>query len=185
MSIITKSLEDRCGGLCELCNSEPATIAYAVSPKSNDHIDNEVALCHTCFAALETEDSNHWQCLAGSVYNPQSSVQALSYRILQRHSDEEWANDLLQSVDFSEEVVNWAMSAFAVQEVHKDAFGVVLQNGDNVVLTQVLNVKGANFMAPKGTIVKRIRLVPDNTGQIEGKVNEQTIVILTRYVKKA
>jgi len=27
--------------------------------------------------------------------------------------------------------------------------------------------------------------VPDNTDQIEGKVNEQTIVILTKYVRKS
>jgi protein PhnA len=48
-----------------------------------------------------------------------------------------------------------------------------------------LSVKGANFTTPKGTIVKKIRLVPDNTEQIEGKVNDQTIVILTKYLKKA
>jgi protein PhnA len=69
--------------------------------------------------------------------------------------------------------------------IHMDANGHELQNGDTVILTQGLNVKGANFMAPKGTIVKKIRLVPDNTEQIEGKVNDQTIVILTKYLKKA
>jgi uncharacterized Zn ribbon protein len=60
-----------------------------------------------------------------------------------------------------------------------------LENGDTIVLTQGLNVKGANFMAPKGTVVRKIRLVPDNTDQIEGKVNEQTIVILTKFVRKS
>ena len=59
-----------------------------------------------------------------------------------------------------------------------------LMNGDTVVLTKALNVKGTSFTAAKGTIVKRIRLVPDNTEQIEGKINEQTIVILTKFVKK-
>ena len=52
------------------------------------------------------------------------------------------------------------------------------------MLTQVLNVKGANFMAPKGTIVRKIKLVADNAEQIEGKINGQTIVILTKYVRK-
>jgi protein PhnA len=51
-------------------------------------------------------------------------------------------------------------------------------------LTQALKVKGTNFTASKGTVVKKIRLVSDNTGQIEGKINEQVIVILTQYVKK-
>jgi protein PhnA len=39
-------------------------------------------------------------------------------------------------------------------------------------------------MAPKGTIVRKIHLVADNNEQIEGKVNEQTIVILTKFVRK-
>ena len=68
--------------------------------------------------------------------------------------------------------------------MHRDAFGNELQAGDNVVLTQALDVKGTSFSAPKGTIVKKIRLVADNVGQIEGKINEQTIVILTKFVKK-
>ena len=53
------------------------------------------------------------------------------------------------------------------------------------MLTQQLNVKGASFMAPKGTIVRKIRLVPDNPEQIEGKINNDTIVILTKFVKKS
>lgn len=185
MSPITPLLSQRCANTCELCSAENASMAYAVSPKNNDQIENEVALCDTCFRALnETGKSDHWQCLAGSVYNENPSVQALSYRLLHQYNNEEWAAELLQSIELDEAVVNWAMSAFEQKEVHRDANGNELQNGDNVVLTQVLNVKGANFMAPKGTIVKKIRLVPDNTEQIEGKVNEQTIVILTKYVKK-
>jgi protein PhnA len=35
-----------------------------------------------------------------------------------------------------------------------------------------------------GTIVKNIRLVEENTEQIEGKIEGQTIVILTKYVRK-
>lgn len=76
------------------------------------------------------------------------------------------------------------MSAFEVADVHKDAFGNVLENGDTVVLTQALNVKGTNFTASKGTVVKKIKLVHDNPEQIEGKINEQMIVILCKYVKK-
>jgi protein PhnA len=52
------------------------------------------------------------------------------------------------------------------------------------VLTQALNAKGASFTAAKGTIVKKIRMVSDNTAQIEGRINDQTIVILTKFVKK-
>ena len=41
-----------------------------------------------------------------------------------------------------------------------------------------------SFTAKKGTVVRNISLVPDNAGQIEGRVNGQRIVILTQYVKK-
>ena len=184
MSISAK-LEERSNGLCELCTTETATEAYAVSPKNNDVIENEVALCPTCFAKLEEKDASHWQCLAGSIWNTEASVQALTYRILYNAKEEQWASEIMNSVELDESVINWAVSAFEQTDVHKDANGVLLENGDTVVLTQVLNVKGANFMAPKGTIVRKIRLVPDNADQIEGKVNDQTIVILTKYVRKS
>ncbi|MGZ3863827.1 MAG: PhnA domain-containing protein [Bacteroidia bacterium] len=178
-------LKERNGGQCELCNSEAATIAYTVSPKSDESIENQVALCNTCLTAMhKTDAAHHWRCLEGSIWSAEPSVQALSYRILQNYRNEGWANDVLSSVDLDENVVSWAMSAFDVAEVHKDAFGNVLENGDTVVLTQALDVKGTNFTASKGTVVKRIKLVADNPEQIEGKVNEQQIVILTKFVKK-
>ena len=69
--------------------------------------------------------------------------------------------------------------------IHKDAYGNVLLSGDNVVLIENLNVKGINYMAPKGTQVKKIRLVVDNAEQVEGKINSDTIVIVTKFLKKA
>jgi uncharacterized Zn ribbon protein len=39
-------------------------------------------------------------------------------------------------------------------------------------------------MKKKSMFVKNIRLVPDNTEQIEGKIEGQTIVILTKYLRK-
>jgi protein PhnA len=183
---ITSELKDRCEGICELCTSEQATTAYAVSPKNNDAIENEVALCDTCISLLEDKNaSQHWQCLAGSIWNTEPSVQALSYRILYGNKGQDWADDILNSVEPDEEVINWALSAYQVQEVHKDSNGTVLANGDTVVLTQQLNVKGASFMAPKGAIVRKIRLVPENAEHIEGKINDQTIVILTKFVRKS
>jgi protein PhnA len=136
-------------------------------------------------AAIDDKDASfHWRCLEGSIWSQEPSVQALSYRILQNFKEEDWANSLISSVDLDETIVHWALSAFEVADVHKDAFGNVLENGDNVVLTQALNVKGTNFTASKGTVVKKIKLVSDNAEQIEGKINEQTIVILCKFVKK-
>ncbi|MFT3750277.1 MAG: PhnA domain-containing protein [Agriterribacter sp.] len=182
---ISGMLDERCRGTCELCNNAQATTEYTVSPRKDDAIANQVALCDTCFKAIDTKDNGaYWSFLEGSIWNPEPSVQALSYRMLQSYKKEDWANDIINSVELDENTVQWAMSAFEMADVHKDAFGNILENGDNVVLTQALDVKGTSFSAPKGTVVKKIRLVQDNTGQIEGKINDQTIVILTKYVKK-
>ena len=183
---ITTALKNRCKDTCELCSTEAAAIAYAVSPKNNDHIENEVALCNTCLAALDDKTAAlHWQCLAGSIWNTEPSVQALSYRILYQFKEEDWARDISNGVELEEPVVHWALTAFEEKDAHRDSNGNELQHGDTVVLTQGLNVKGTNFTAPKGTIVRKIRLVPDNTGQVEGKINEQTIVIITKFVRKS
>ncbi len=182
---ISPELKERSQNLCELCNTETATEDYTVSPKSDELISSQVALCNTCLNAVDSkEESFHWRCTESSIWSMEPSVQALSLRILQNYKNEDWASNLISSVDLDESVVQWAMNAFEVADVHKDAFGNVLENGDNVVLTQALNVKGTNFTASKGTVVKRIKLVNDNTEQIEGKINEQTIVILCKYVKK-
>ena len=183
---ISNQLKERNSDLCELCNAESATQAYMVSPKNDDSIDNQVALCSTCLESIDKKDAAfHWRCLEGSIWNPQASVQALSYRILQNFKSEDWASNLISSVDLDENVINWAMSAFEVPDVHTDAFGNKLESGDTVVLTEQLNVKGTSFTASKGTVVKKIKLVHDNHEQVEGKINDQTIVILTKFVKKS
>lgn len=185
MAINTK-LAERSGETCELCASLPAVQEYTVSPKNDSSADNQVAICDTCLSAIQNGDtSDYWRCLEGSIWSAEPAVQALSYRLLYTCRDNDWANDVMQSVEPDEAVTQWALSAFEVAEVHKDAFGNTLESGDTVTLTQGLNVKGTSFTAAKGTVVKRIRLVPDNTEQIEGKINDQTIVILTKYVKKS
>ena len=82
----------------------------------------------------------------------------LSDRLLYTYKDEEWAASVINSVDLDESRVQWALSAFEVADVHTDAFGNQLETGDTVVLTQNLNVKGTNFTAAKGTIVKKIQI---------------------------
>jgi protein PhnA len=182
---IREALKNRNQTLCELCNTQAASIEYTVSPKNDESIANQVALCTVCAAALDNKDAGfYWRCTEGSIWSAEPSVQALSYRIAYGLKQEAWANDLLSSVDLDENTIQWALSAYEQAAVHKDAFGNQLANGDNVVLTQALDVKGANFTASKGTVVKKIKLVHDNPEHIEGKINEQTIVILTKFVKK-
>jgi protein PhnA len=182
---IMETIGARNQGICELCNSLAATNAYPVSPKDGDKPENNVALCAVCLEAIEKgEKGEYWRCLEGSIWSPEPAVQALSYRLLYLCRDEEWAGEVLHSVEPDENIVQWAMSIYEVADVHKDAYGSILENGDTVVLTQPLNVKGTSFSAAKGTVVKKIRLVPGNTEQIEGKINDQTIVILCKYVRK-
>ena len=182
---VTDLLRERCGNTCELCGEGTAAVAFAVSPKDNARIEHEVAICRECEQAMTAGTAERWQCLAGSIWNPEPSVQALSYRLLYQHRDQDWASEIMNSTELDEAVQVWAMDAFQEQARHLDSNGTELQSGDTVVLTQSLNVKGTNFMAPKGTIVRKIRLVPDDATQIEGKINEQTIVILTKYVRKS
>ena len=178
-------LKERSDGLCELCSKNDATVAYTVSPKKDNAVENQVGLCESCSSKLEAKDEGfYWRVLEGSIWNPEPSVQALSYRVLQNYKDEDWASGVLSMVDLDEDVIQWAMSGLEVAALHIDAFGNVLENGDTIVLTQALDVKGTSFSAPKGTVVKKIRLVHDNPEQVEGKINEQLIVILTKFVKK-
>ncbi len=182
---IGAKLSERCQGTCELCNSLPAKHEYVVSPKSDDRIENQVAICDTCFSHLNDQDQgDYWRCAEGSIWSAEPSVQALSYRMLYANRDQQWASQVLSSVDLDEDTLDWAKNSFIVASVHKDAFGNQLVSGDTVVLTQGLDVKGTSFSAAKGTIVKKIRLVKENTEQIEGRINDQTIVLMTKFVKK-
>jgi protein PhnA len=51
-------------------------------------------------------------------------------------------------------------------------------------LIKDLDVKGVNFTAKRGAAVHNIKLIWNNAEHIEGRVENQTIMILTKYVKK-
>ena len=189
---LNPQLKERSNNSCELCSNETLELtAYAVPPKGNDSTDNEVVLCSDCYSQVSQSNYtnvNHWRCLTGSIWSEVPAVQALSYKILCKLTGEAWATEAIESVYLDEAVIDWANAEDELEAskvVHKDSYGVVLETGDNVILTQNLNVKGANFIAPKGTMVRKIRLVPDNAEQIEGKIEGDTIVILTKYVRKS
>ncbi len=78
------------------------------------------------------------------------------------------------------------MNALANEQTlkHKDNHGTQLDSGDTVILTKDLTIKGANFTAKRGTAVRNISLVTDNTEHIENKIEGQRTVILTKFVKK-
>ncbi|MFY7965930.1 MAG: PhnA domain-containing protein [Chitinophagaceae bacterium] len=191
MSINTQLLT-RSNNACELCsNSEDDFKQYAVPPKNDDSINNQVVLCNKCYSSIVSKDysdTNHWRCLTGSIWSEVPAVQALSYKTLTKLKTNDWAMETLESVFLDESVIEWANAEDELEDakiIHKDCYGLVLEAGDTVILTENLNVKGANFIAPKGTTVRKIRLVADNAEQIEGKIEGDTIVILTKFVRKS
>lgn len=185
-----KNLLERCGAQCELCGAKAALTLYVVAPKPGTSADECLMACGTCLAQIqapETADPNHWRCLNDSMWSTVPAVQVVAWRMLEHLRPFEWSGDLQEMLYLDEATLEWAQSEDTGKEaavVHKDAFGAILQNGDNVVLTQSLDVKGANFTAKVGTVVRSIRLVHDNEEQIEGRVEGQKIVILTKYVRK-
>lgn len=185
-------LETRSNHSCELCgNTEDNLHAYTIPPRTEDTVDNQVALCPACADKIVNNDfsnTNYWRFLEGSIWSEVPAVQVLSYKLLSKLSSEAWAADVIESVYLEESLIEWARAEDAMEAdkvIHKDSYGVLLETGDTVVLIENLNVKGTNYIAPKGTIVRKIKLVQDNAGQIEGKINGDTIVILTKFVRKS
>lgn len=192
MSVETE-LKTRSNNQCELCGSTDNLIVYDVPPNPQQRIGDSILVCEKCDNQLnkkESLDSTHWNCLLESMWSEIPAVQVVSWRMLSRLSNESWAVDALDMLYFDDETLAWAKSTGDHEnqnaiEFHKDCNGNLLQNGDSVVLTKSLDVKGSNLNARLGTVVKNIRLVHDNTEQIEGKIEGQTIVILTKYLRKA
>lgn len=186
---ISAELRSRSNNSCELCgNAGKGLTVYNVPPKTENIPDSQVVLCSDCYEAVKKGDfgnTNHWRCLTGSIWSETPAVQVLSYKILDKLSSEDWAAEAVSFSALDDSLTAWANAEAAGALVHKDSFGNVLEQGDTVILTQNLNVKGASFIAPKGTIVRKIRLVRDNEEQIEGKINGDTIVILTKFVKRS
>ena len=109
--------------------------------------------------------------------------------MLNQLKSEGWPADLIEMMYLEEDTLKWAKSGMLAEgEVvlkHIDSNGSVLKAGDNVVLIKDLDVKGGgNFTAKRGTAVRGISLVHDNAEHIEGRVEKQHIVILTKFVKK-
>ncbi len=185
------NLQERSEDKCELCENTEDLDAYLVSPRKEENEDNCAYLCETCRDQLEDPESidpNHWRCLNESMWSEEAPVQVLAWRMLTHLADEGWPQDLLDMLFLDDDVQTWAESDSIDQEElpkHLDCNGVELDEGDTVTLTKDLDVKGSSITAKVGTPVRRIRLVSDNHEQIEGKVNDQQIVILTKFVKKS
>jgi len=191
MSLI-QELQTRSGNKCELCTSKTDLSIYEVPPTSNPNSDNTILVCKNCLNQIEkTEqlDANYWKILTETMWSEFPPVQVVAWRMLSRLRNEGWAADSLDILYLEDETLEWAKKtgdheSDGTVEFHQDSNGTRLYEGDTVVLVKTLDVKGSTLSAKLGTVVKNIRLVNDNIEQIEGKVEGQTIVILTKYLRK-
>lgn len=189
---IESTLKQRAENKCELCSSTDELTIHAVAPKDGSNSDDCVLVCKTCVAQLSGETLNitHWRCLNDSMWSAVPAVQVLSWQQLTvlTQAGETWVQDLLDMMYLEDDHKAWAESGIAhltagddVEAI--DSNGSRLSAGDNVYLIKDLQVKGAGFTAKQGTTVRGISLT-SNPEHIEGRVNGQKIVILTKFVKK-
>lgn len=191
MNIETLLLE-RSGNRCELCRSSDTLVAYEIPGGTGNTPDSCILICKTCMAQIEKKaelSSDHWKCLTESIWSEVPGIQVVSWRMLNRLRKESWAVDQLDLLFLPDETLAWAKATGEDEsdeavDLHKDCNGHILQAGDSVVLIKSLDVKGSTINAKMGTVVKNIRLVENNTEQIEGRIEGQVIVILTKYVRK-
>jgi len=185
-----QALKIRSNSSCELCTSTTHLAIYPVPPTSDLSAQQSIYLCVNCTEQIEgtTElNVNHWRCLNDSMWNQEPAVQVMSYRMLHKLSAESWAQDALEMIYMEDDVKTWAEQGIAAEEREgptRDSNGAELKDGDDVTLIKDLKVKGANFTAKQGTLVRGISLT-DNPEHIEGKVNGTRIVLVASYLKKA
>ena len=189
MSIETE-LQARSESKCELCGASDNLGVYEVPPTYDGSADQCVLICGTCSGQIDnpdTVDANHWRCLNDSMWSQVPAVQVVAWRMLTQLRSEGWPQDLLEMMYLEDETRAWAEAGSSDDEekvIHRDSNGAVLEAGDTVTLIKDLDVKGSSITAKRGTAVRNIRLVQDNAEQIEGRVDGQLIVILTKFVKK-
>jgi len=189
---LERNIQKRSGNACELCGATENLGIYHVPPNHDHTLEKSIHVCENCMSQIkdpETMNINHWRCLNDSMWSEVKAVQIVAWRMLHRLKKEGWPQDLLDMMYLDEDDLAWAAATGEAEDKenaikHLDVNGVQLQAGDSVVLIKDLNVKGAGFVAKRGSAVRNITLTHDNAEHIEGRLNGQHIVIITKYVKK-
>lgn len=181
------TLVSRCEGKCELCGAEEALTLYEVPPAAAPDMDKCAMLCSTCHSQVTGEsdlDEKHWFCLNESAWSTLPAVQAISLRILNKLSAQDWAQNLSDQLYIEDDIREWAEAGFEGAGVStKDSNGVEILEGDSVTIIKDLDVKGTSFVAKRGTVVKNVHIT-GNGDHVEGKVNGTTIYLKASFLKK-
>lgn len=189
---LENQLFERAGNKCELSQATDNLTLYTLPPDLQATAENTIVVCQKCADQLNKTtqlEAEYWKFLPDTMWSEVPAVQVAAWRMLNRLKNEGWASDALDILYLDEETLEWAKQTGDHEndgyvEFHLDSIGQQLFEGDSVVLTKTLDVKGSSIRATLGTVVKNIRLVFDNTEQIEGKIDGQMIVILTKYLRK-
>ena len=190
---LSKALEARSNGTCELCETNEASNFYNVPHGSGVEIDTNVHLCDKCLAQInitEELESTYWSAfLPNTMWSGVPAVQVLAWRMLNRFRSESWAADAIEMLYLDEDNMEWAKASGEhlsniEDSLHRDCNGTLLVGGDSVSLIKDLDVKGSSMNARMGTAVRNIRLDQNNPEFIEGKIDGQSIVIITKFVRK-
>lgn len=190
---LEEQLRQRSGNVCELSGASDNLTIYQVPFAKGSEVESSILISEKCLAQIEKREelnSSFWESfLPTSMWSEVPAVQVVAWRILSRLRNEGWAADALDMLYLDDDTLEWAKATNdhigdSATQLHKDCNGNILANGDTVTLIKDLDVKGSSLNAKIGTAVRNIRLVHDNHEQIEGKIEGQSIVILTKYVKK-
>lgn|SRR5690554_4862365 len=190
---LSKKLQARSNGTCELCEAAEANNIYNVPHGSGSDIDTNIHVCDKCLAQInitEELESAYWSAfLPTTMWSEVAAVQVMAWRMLNRFREETWAHDALEMLYLNDDDLEWAKASGehlsdVEDSLHRDCNGTLLIGGDSVSLIKDLDVKGSTLNAKMGTAVRNIRLDPNNSEFIEGRVDGQNIVILTKFVRK-
>ncbi|WP_339754286.1 PhnA domain-containing protein [uncultured Winogradskyella sp.] len=188
---LERELQQRSSSKCELCSSTEKLSVYSLPDVKESGKKTALYACNVCTEQMndaEKIDANHWRCLNDSMWSEHDAVKIMAWRMLNRIKDD-WPQDLLGMMYMEDEILELAKASGDGESdenklIHRDINGVILEHGDSVVLIKDLKVKGSSMVAKQGTAVRNIRLDHENAEYIEGRVGDQQIVIITKYVKK-
>ncbi len=188
---IESALLTRSESSCELYRSTDDLQIFAVPPFESAEPDYCLLICRICDDHLEgssSMDVNYWRCLNDTMWSQVRPVQIMTWRLLTKLNSEPWAQDLLDILYLEDDTLALAKTGTfdgdAPTVKHKDSNGALLKADDSVTLIKDLNVKGVSFTAKRGTAVRNISLVENNSEQLEGRINGTQIIILTKFVKR-
>lgn len=190
---LEKKIVARSNGTCELCETAEAVKIYSVPHGSGADIDTNVHVCDKCLAQInitEELESNYWaNFLPNTMWSGVPAVQVVAWRMLNRFRTETWAHDALDILYLDEDNLEWAKATGEhltniEDTLHRDCNGALLLPGDSVSLIKDLDVKGSSINAKMGTAVRNIRPDANDPAHIEGKIDGQSIMILTKFVRK-